>query len=200
MAPDLLATVPMKISLLAVLLLATVSAQARLGETSIQCADRYGPAKSDQATASYDKMFPILEGAIQKTFAFGGWQIRTAFLELDGPSVCIVYQKIPGASVNAMIQDYEVSAILAGEAPAGMSWTPIQYQNPNSPNHGLAKMFADDLIVAVGAKAWRRTDGAIAQVLPPGMVLRIESPASQAHQQQLKAQREEKARASVPQF
>jgi len=101
----MLATVTMKISLWVVLLLASVSSHARLGETSIQCADRYGPAKSDQATASFDKTFPILDGAIQKTFAFGGWQIRTAFLELDGPSVCIVYQKIPGAGVNAMIQD-----------------------------------------------------------------------------------------------
>jgi hypothetical protein len=189
----------MKVFPIAFLLATGLSVQARLGESTIQCDDRHGPAKRDQASASFDKMFPILDGAIQRTFDFGGWTIKAAFLELDGPAVCIVYQKNPGVG-NAVIQDYEITAILEGEKPAGMTWTPIPYQNPNSPSQGLSKVFADGFINALGARAWRRSDGAVAQMFQPGMQLRIESPAGIAYEQQLKSQKEQAARASVPQF
>ena len=173
---------------------------ARLGETTIQCADRYGPAKTDQGTTSIEKMFPLLQGAIERTFVYNGWKIRAAFLELDGPAVRIQYQKLPGASPSPVIQDYEYSAILSGEAYVGMAWQPVAFEYPNSPVQGVQKAIGNALISGVGAKAWQRSDGAIARLLPGGMILQLDLPAAFSYEQQLRAQREQKARDSVPQF
>jgi len=154
----------------------------------------------DQATAVVEKMSPLLQGAIERTFVYNGWQIRAAFLELDGAAVRIQYQKLPGASPNLAIQDFEYSAILAGEASSGTAWRPVAFEDPNSPAHGYQKAIGDMLMNGVGAKAWQRSDGAIARLLPGGMILQLDLPAALAYEQQLKVQREQNARASVPQF
>ena len=101
----------------AIIFLITSKVDARLGESAIQCADRYGPAKTDQGTLMIDKMYPILEGAIHRTYLYQGWKIRVAFLELDGPALRVEYQKIPTAGVPPQIQDYELAAILKSEIP-----------------------------------------------------------------------------------
>lgn len=46
----------------------------------------------------------------------------------------------------------------------------------------------------------RSVNGAIAQLVPGGMIVRLELPAARQYEQQLKVQKEQKARASVPQF
>jgi hypothetical protein len=50
------------------------------------------------------------------------------------------YQKIIATGVNPMIQDYELQAIMTANTPTGMSWAPMAYDNPASPNKGLAKL------------------------------------------------------------
>ena len=58
---------------------------------------------------------------------------------------------------------------------------------------------AAEAFVAVGQKMWRRTDGAILWSRGD-LVIRVELPAAHESEHQLKLTKEEKARASVPQF
>ena len=98
---------------------------------------------------------------------------------------------------DIVIKDYEVEAIAKAETPSGMTWTRIAYDNPNSPNKGAAK--ALEAVVAVGQKMWRRTDGAILWSRGD-IIIRLDLPPAREYEQQLKIQKEQKARASVPQF
>jgi hypothetical protein len=59
----------------------------------------------------------------------------------------------------------------------------------------LAK--AMEAFVAVGQKMWRRTDGAILWLRSSSSV-RLELPAAREHEAKLKAEKEQKARSSVP--
>src|SRR5205823_10835545 len=93
------------------------------------------------------------------------------------------------------IKDYELEAIMKANTPAGMAWAPMAYDNPDSPNKGLAK--AMESFVAVGQKMWRRSDGAMLW-LRSNLVVKLELPAAREHEAQLKAEKEQKARASVP--
>ena len=189
------------VAIIVFLVLGTLNANARLGESAIQCADRYGPAKTDQGTLMLDKTMPILEGAIHHAYTLQGWTLRAAFLEINGPAVRVQYQKNPAAGASPQIQDYETAAILKGETPEGMTWSQVSYNNPNSPNHGILKAFEGVFVgAAMGAKSWQRSDGAIAQLMPGGSLFRLELPAAHQYEEQLKVQKEQKARASVPQF
>ena len=85
-----------------------------------------------------------------------GWKIRAAFLQLDGPAVRMDYQKIITAGVSPQIQDYELQAIMAANTPPGTSWKPKMYDNPNSPNKGLAKFGEAYIANAIGEKMWQR--------------------------------------------
>ena len=139
----------------------------------------------------------MLEGAGHHTYEYQEWKIRAAFLQLDGPAVRMDYQKILTTGVNPTIQDYELQAIMTANTSAGTSWAPKAYDNPDSPNKGLAK--AMESFVAVGQKMWRRSDGAILW-LRSNLIVRLELPAAREHEAQLKATKDKKARESVPQF
>ena len=178
-------------------LLLLASAHARLGETPLQFADRYGRPGDSQVTKITDKTFPLLEGAIHHTYEYQGWKIRAAFLQLDGPAVRMDFQKLSGPGISPVIQDYELQAIAGANLPAGMSWKQIAYDNPDSPNKGLAKM-AEGLF-AVGQMMWQRTDGAILWQRS-NLMVRLELPAARQHEAQLKMAKVKKDRASVPQF
>ena len=170
---------------------------ARIGETPIQFVDRRGAPKDTASSKILDKSLPLLEGAVHHTYEYQGWKIRAAFLQLDSPAVRMDYQKIAMTGVNPTIQDYELQAIMTANTPAGMSWTPMAYDNPDSPNKGLAK--AVEAVVAVGEKMWRRTDGAILW-LRSNVTVRLELPTAREYEAQLKAAKAKKARESVPQF
>jgi len=175
-------------------LLVAISANARIGETAIQFVDRYGTPKDTPSSKIYDKNSPVLEGAVHHTYEYQGWRIRAAFLQVDGPAVRMDFQKF---GPDIQIKDYELEAIMKANAPSGMTWAPMAYDNPDSPNKGLAK--AMESFVAVGQKMWRRSDGAILW-LRSNLVVRLELPAAREHETQLKAEKEQKARAAVPQF
>jgi len=178
-------------------LLVAISAEARIGETAIQFVDRYGAPKDTPASKIMDKSFPLIEGAVHHTYEYQGWKIRAAFLQLDGPAVRMDYQKIITTGVNPTIQDYELQAIMTANTLSGTSWAPMAYDNPDSPNKGLAK--AMESFVAVGQKMWRRSDGAILW-LRSNLLVRLELPAAREYEAQLKAAKGKKARESVPQF
>ena len=71
------------------------------------------------------------------------------------------YSKIIKAGINPTVQDYELQAIMTANTLAGTTWKQIAYDNPNSPNKGLNKLFESYFGNAVGQKMWQRSDGAI---------------------------------------
>jgi len=182
--------------LLSLSLLLVTTATARIGETPLQFVSRYGPPKDTQSSQIYDKNSPLVEGAIHHTYEFQGWKIRAAFLQLDGPAVRMDYSK-PGTSPQ--IKDYEVQAIMAGNTPAGMTWNQIPFKNPDTPDKIMNKAVEASFGTALGQKMWKRSDGAILW-LRSNLVVRLELPAAREYETKLKAEKEQKVRASVPQF
>jgi hypothetical protein len=181
---------------LLLLALPFASANGRIGETAIQFADRYGAPKDTQLTKIVDKSSPLVEGAIHHTYEYQGWKIRAAFLQLDGLCVRMDYAKF---GPDIVIKDYEIQAIASANSPPGMRWTKIMYDNPNSPNQGMAKVVEGLLGDATGQKMWRRTDGATLW-LRSSMTVRLELPIARQHEAQLKIRRDQQARARVPTF
>lgn len=179
-------------------LFTVLSVEARIGETPIQFADRYGAPNDTQLAKISDKNSPLVEGAIHHTYEYQGWKIRAAFLQLDGPAVRMDFQKL-WTGQNIQIQDYELQAIATANTPAGMSWQPVAYDNPDSPNKGLAKTAEAFIGGATGQKMWRRSDGAILWSRS-NLIVRLELPIARQHEAQLKSTQERKARASVPNF
>src|SRR4051794_18677187 len=115
----------MRVCFLLLFLASAASANARIGDTPIQFADRYGRPKDTSLTAISDKTSPLLEGAIHHTYEYQGWRIRAAFIQLDGPAVRMDFQKLSGPGVSPVIQDYELQAIAAANTPAGTTWKQI---------------------------------------------------------------------------
>lgn len=189
----------MRVPLFFVLLFLTTVAYARIGETPIQFADRYGRPKDTNLTAILDKSSPLVEGAIHHTYEYQGWKIRAAFLQLDGPAVRMDFQKTSAASAGMVIRDDELQAIASANTPDGMTWKPAMYDNPNSPNKGFGKLFEGFIMGAAGQKMWQRGDGAL--LIPrSNLIIRLELPAARQYEEQLKRDKEQKARASVPKF
>jgi len=189
-----------KLGLFLVMLLTNnLCAYARLGETEIQCADRYGAPKNDPVTKIYEKASPLIEGGITHTYDYQGWQLKIAFLQLGGPAVRIQFSKKSQPGVSSVVTEQEITAILNANTPSGTTWTKVAYDNPNSPNTGLSKMFEGIIMEGAGSKTWKRTDGATAQVQSPMMML-LELPIARQYEAQIKQQKEQKARASVPTF
>ena len=172
------------------------SAGNRLGGTADQFAARYG-APND--SPGLDKNFPLLQGAIHHTYAYEGWRVRAAFVPPDGPAVRMEYSKVVKAGVNPVIQDYELQAIMAANTAPATTWKEILYNNPDSPNKGLGKIFEGYFAGALGQKMWQRSDGAILS-LRSKVIVRLELPAAHEYELKLKAEKEQKARESVPQF
>jgi hypothetical protein len=171
-------------------------AEDRLGGTADQFAARYG---APQDSPALDKNFPLLEGAIHHTYEYEGWKIRVAFVESDGRAVRMEYSKIIKTGVSPTVQDYELQAIMNANTPAGTTWKQIAYNNPDSPNTGLSKLFESYFGDALGQKMWQRSDGAILW-LRSILTVRLELPAAHEYETKLKAEKEQKARQSVPQF
>ncbi|MBA2586343.1 MAG: hypothetical protein H0U99_07650 [Chthoniobacterales bacterium] len=185
-------------SLILVLSLAIlVAVEARIGETPIQFADRYGRPKDSSLTKITDNASPLVQGAIDHTYEYRGWKIRAAFFQLDSPAIRMDFQKLGGPGVSPA--DYELQAIAAANTPPGMSWKRIAYDNPDSSNKGLAKLAEGFIGGATGQKMWQRTDGAILW-LRSNLVVRLELAAACEYEAQLKISKEQKARASVPKF
>ena len=92
-----------------------------------------------------------------------------------------------------------MSSTVVANTLAGTTWNPIAYNNPDAPNKGLNKLFESYLGDALGQKMWQRSDGAILW-LRSTLIVRLELPAAHEYEAKLKAEKEQKARESVPQF
>jgi hypothetical protein len=109
------------------------------------------------------------------------------------------FQKTSAAVSGIVIRDDELQAIASANTPGGMTWKSAAYDNPNSPNKGIAKAFEGFIMSAAGQKMWQRTDGALLS-LRSNLIVRLELPAARQHEEALKTAKEQKARASVPKF
>jgi hypothetical protein len=178
------------------LIVSSTIAFARIGETTLQFVARYGPPKDTPSSKSYDKNSPLVEGAIHHVYEYQGWKIRAAFLQLDGPAVRMDYSKI---GTSPRIQDYEIQAIITGNTPSGTTWKQIPFKNPDTPNNVLNKAVEAYFGGALGEKMWQRSDGAIFWSRS-NLIVRLELPTAREQEMRLKADKEQKARASVPQF
>src|SRR5690348_14839083 len=112
------------------LILSSTSGLARIGETSLQFINRYGPPKDTPASKIMDKNMPLVEGAIHHVYEYQGWKIRAAFLQLDGPAVRMDYSKLANGQ-SPLIKDYELQAIMTANTSAGLAWKQILYDNPD---------------------------------------------------------------------
>ena len=101
--------------------------------------------------------------------------------------------------MSPQIQDYELQAIMAANTLPGTSWKWKMYDNPNSPNKGLAKFGEAYIANAIGEKMWQRRDGATIW-LRNHLIVRVELPRARAYEEQLQVAKNQKARASVPNF
>lgn len=189
----------MRVPCLFLSLIVAASAFGRIGETPIQFADRYGRPKDTNLTAITDKSSPLVEGAVHHTYEYQGWKIRAAFLQLDGPCIRMDFQKTSAAVSGIVVRDDELQAIATANTPAGMAWKSVAYNNPDSPNKGIAKVFEGFIAGAAGQKMWQRTDGALLS-FRSSLVVRIELPTARQIEEQLKRAKEAKARASIPTF
>ncbi len=135
--------------LLSLVLIAT--AEARIGDTSLQFIDRYGAPKDSPASQITDKGSPLVEGAIHHTYEYQGWKIRAAFLQLDGPAVRMGFSKLWNGQ-NIAIKGYELEAIASANTPPGMSWKPMLYDNPDSKNGLIGKLGEAYFAGAIGQK------------------------------------------------
>ncbi len=178
------------------LIVSSTTTFARIGETTLQFVTRYGPPKDTASSKIYDKNSPLVEGAIHHTYEYQGWRIRAAFLQLDGPAVRMDYSKL---GTSPQIRDYEVQAITTGNTPAGMTWKQIPFKNPNTPDKVLNKAVEAYFGGSLGEKMWQRSDGAILW-LRSHLIVRLELPIAREHEARLKADKEQKARSSVPHF
>ena len=168
--------------------------------TPVQCSGQWIEFKGAPTDSpALDKNFPLLQDAIHHSYAYEGWRIRAAFIPPDGPAVRMEYSKIIKTGVGPTIQDYELQAIMTANTPSGTTWKEIAYNNPDSPNKGLSKLFESYFGNAMGEKMWERSDGAILW-LRSKMIARLELPAAREYEAKLKAEKEKKARESVPQF
>jgi hypothetical protein len=186
----------MRVFALFFLLAVTATAEARIGETAIQFVDRYGAPKDTATSKMMDKNSPLLEGAIHHFYEYQGWKIRAAFLQLDGPVVRMDYSKL---GTSPRIQDYELQAIMKANSPAGYVWKEIPYNNPDLQSKGLTKLVQSYFAGTLGEKMWQRSDGVILW-LRSHLVVRLELPAAREYEAKIKRDKEQKARASVPQF
>ena len=73
---------------------------------------------------------------------------------------------------------------MTANTPPGTSWKTKMYDNPNSPNKGLAKFGEAYIANAIGEKMWQRTDGAIIW-LRNHLIVRVELPGARAYEEQL---------------
>jgi hypothetical protein len=182
------------------LIFSAATAFGRLGETADQFAQRYGAPIDTPASQMADKNSPLLEGAIHHHYEYRGWRINAAFISPNGPAVRMEYSKTPKAGSSALIQDYEVQAIVTANTPPGTSWKRTAYSNPDSPSKGfLSKSVEAYFGQAMGQQMYQRSDGAMLWVFRPATV-RLELPLARQFEEQVKAQKEEKGRASVPKF
>ncbi|MEO8353045.1 MAG: hypothetical protein ABI680_15040 [Chthoniobacteraceae bacterium] len=181
--------------------LLAATASARLGDTQEMAEARYGLPKKRTHSAP-----TILSGAKELTFEFEGWRIHCALLRASDGEEYVVREKyskiwtspVVKAGGSSRINDFERNAVLKGEAGSG-SWTPKILGNAGK---DLTTTFGNQIahITGLTGKVWIRDDGAIARAQFGGGPILLDLPQARKYEAELKAIKEQKARAAVPKF
>jgi hypothetical protein len=175
------------------LLLTAAGAQARLGDTLDQAEERYGLPKSEKIPVATK---PLLEGAIERTFRFEGWRIRTAFLKASDGNEYIVREQFWKEKDGPLLKDFEVKALLEAEAN-GQVWKAKERGDASA---NPVKTIQNQLAQNLEGHTWTRTDRATANLGTVGTHLSLELPQAKKWEADLKAITDAKAKAAVPNF
>jgi hypothetical protein len=174
------------------------SALARLGDTQDQAEARYGLPKKPLSPV----IVPFLiEGAKELSFGYEGWKIRCALLPATDGKEYVEYRKIWNSEVmkkggTIQIRDYERDAVLKGEAGSGPWQEKLLGDLDRNPIQALTNQFTH--LTGISGKVWIREDGAIARMRSDSLVLDL--PQARKYEAELKAIKDQKARAAVPRF
>lgn len=170
-------------------------ALARLGENETQCNGRYGTPLTDQWAISANKKTPLVPAGYTRTYNYQGWVVRIAYLEFNGPAIAMHFRKKAGGSIT----DDELAAIVNANTPQGMGWALVPYTN--SPLEGSSRVIGNiGSQVAMGARAWQRSDGTVAILEPLRMELILKSPAAMEIEKKARESKEEHRKAAIPDF
>ena len=178
---------------LATWLLNSAPLQARLGESELQCNLRYGRSKND----NLEKVLPLLVGALHRVYSVSGWEIHIAFV--NGIAVREEYHK-PVSVGGPMFNEDDIKAILEGEGNE-QNWV-AQVKPPLFTISTILdpKEAAKAAKASTIAKTWQRTDGSLALLREPGMILRLESAEAEKLDEQAKLDVMKKQKQSIPKF
>ena len=167
------------LAVIGVIALTPIHTFARLGETEAQCEQRYG---KPQVSLS-DKSFPVLSGAVNRTYQYQGWCIMIAFF--DGKAAIISYSKAAKTPGGVTIRNDEAKAILDAEGNGG-EWKGSRSFNLFGPVH---------------PKKWSNTNGSIAYLVGiTRAALVVESPKAEEFRKTQPKTTEEQQKESIPKF
>jgi hypothetical protein len=74
-------------------LIVAAAVQARIGETTLQFIDRYGPPKDTTSSKIYDKNSPLVEGAVHHVYEYQGWNSVQPFCNWMGRQYAWITRK-----------------------------------------------------------------------------------------------------------
>jgi len=170
----------------AILVLTSPLASARLGETNSECNGRYGTPQKTQE---------IIPGCPTNAYNYKGYRILIAFIGSNGPAVRMIFEKRPGP----FLKDDEVEAMLQANVPDGMSWKPKASGVARNSNP-IVNVGVTVVASAMGARAWKRDDGATAELGLNKMHLTLSLLAAEQLDLRAKEEGEAKRKAAIPTF
>lgn len=163
---------PLLLSIVASLSLCS-QALARIGENEGECTARYGTPQTGSWETTENKKKPLLPAGYTKTYFYDDWKIRVHFLEFNGPAVKLTFAKRKG---SVIMKEEEVAAILKANTQPGCTWAAQAYENPKSPNTGLAKIAEAFVAETMHAKRLKCSNGNTAEVELQRTMVTIETP------------------------
>lgn len=168
--------IPFLLSIVASISLCS-QAVARIGENEGECTARYGTPQTGSWETNENKRTPLLPTGYTKTYFYDEWKIRVHFLEFNGPAVKLTFAKRKG---SVIMKEEELVAILKANTQPGCTWAALPYENPKSPNTGLAKAAEAFMAGAMHAKRLKCSNGNTAEIALQRTMLTIETPEAQA--------------------
>jgi hypothetical protein len=184
----------MRTSLIPLVLCATSTAFATLGDTQETAEQKYGPPKEARRTP------PLVEGAKELTFEFQGWRIRCALVAASDGREYVVreeYQKVWNSEVQKAggtlrIHDTERDAVLRAE-PGATPWRPRTLSVPHDEiTAALAKQL--QLPATFSGTIWLRDDNAMARMNTTQTSITLDLPQARKYELELKAIKSRKVR------
>lgn len=163
-------------------------ANARIGETEKECNLRYGTPK---------KVKDILPGCQTNEYNYQGFKIRVAFRGFSEPAIMMIFQK----QSHPFLKEDEVAAILSANTPDGTAWSATLTKNEQQKSADPISIVGTQLVTNLfGGKAWRRSDGATAELQVQKLALTLKTHEAFVIESLAKQEAEARRKAAVPAF